>query len=296
MFSVALLNFSTPNRFPLGIAALSSFLSESGYRSCLMDEDLAASSGINVASRCEGFDMVGIFFKGGDTATLGALLKSLGDRGHIIVVGGDYAALYPDKVLEMGADFVVDVEREETFIRLLQALEKNEDPLEIPGVMSLNSGDLAFSSPMENQEPPEPHTPPQGGVGVSSDVGVSFGNQIVLRGVIRLADGTLPSPIRNFPGYDRAPEFLRIYPDMEIEIKMGGQSFIQVAVVGHDLCMGSLIPLPSSMEVPEVADEIVFKKPGYRAVLARKVPIQNRFLDFSSVLLEPEEEGIGIHL
>lgn len=296
MFSVALLNLSTPNHLPLGIASLSSFLSESGYRSCLMDEDLTTSSGINVVLMCEGFDMVGIFFKGGDTAALGALLKSLGDRGHIIVVGGDYAALYPHKVLEMGADFVIEVEREETFIRLLQALEKNEDPLDIPGVISLNSEDLAFSSPMENQEPPEPDKFLQGGAGDYSDIGVSRGNQIVLRGVIRLADGKLPSPIRNFSVFEPAPEFLRIYPDMEIEIKMGGQSFTQAAVVGYDLCMSSLILLPSSMEVPEAADEIVFKKPGYRVVLARKVPIQNRFLDFTSVILEPEEEGIGIHL
>jgi len=296
MFSVALLNLSIPDRLPPGIAALSSFLSESGYRSCLMDEDLTASSSVNVASQCEGFDMVGIFFKAGDSANLGALLKSLGERGHILAVGGDYAALYPHKVLEMGADFVVEVETEETFIRLLQALEKNEDPLEIPGVVSLNSGDLAFSSPAEDNEDSGADSTPLGGAVVSTGVGVSFSNQIVLRGVIRLADGSQPEPIRNFPGYDRAPEFLSKYPGMEIEIKMGGQAFTQEAVVGYDLCMGSLIPLPSSMEVPELADEVAFKKPGYREVVVRQVPIQNRTLDFSSVLLEPEEEGIGIHL
>jgi hypothetical protein len=293
MLSVAIVKFSLPEHSaddpPSSLCRL---LEESGYRTRLLELDHSANSCVKTVSDCEGFDLVAVFHGGDDAGVLHELLASLGERGHITAAAGKIAALSPGRVLEMGADFAVTSENPGSFIRLFESLESGEDPLKMPWVLSANSDGMTMNSEAGSKGSAGFSSPSAMGGEIPGESDPSGGNRVLLRGTVRLSDGYKAVSVREFPGYESAPAFLSRYPGMEVEVKMGGQNFVLPGVVDPSLRMGSLLFLPSSMDVPESAESIIFRKPGYRTVMMENVPVRERKLDFKSVVLEPGQEGI----
>ncbi len=293
MFSVAVVKvFFTEHSADDPPSSLFRLLEKSGYRTRLLEMDRNADSCMKAVSDCEGFDLVAVFHGEDDAGVLQELLASLGERGHITAAAGKIAALSPGRVLEMGADFAVTVEDPGSFVRLFESLESGEDPLKIPWVLSANSDGMTLNSEALNKGNAGFSGPADSGGEMPVESDPSGGNRVLLRGTVMLSDGNKAVSVREFPGYESAPAFLRRYPGMEVEVKMGGQNFVLPGVVDPSMRMGSLLFLPSSMDVPESAESIIFRKPGYRTVMMENVPVRERKLDFKSVVLEPGQEGI----
>lgn len=65
-----------------------------------------------------------------------------------LVVGGSGASLMPEEVIRrLRADYIVVSDGEESFVRLLGALEKGESPVGIPGVGTLLDGRFQITAP-----------------------------------------------------------------------------------------------------------------------------------------------------
>lgn len=68
------------------------------------------------------------------------LSKKLKKEGLIIVIGGPHPSALPKLTLEeTNADFIIVGEGEETFLELLQKIEKNQQIDDIPGILTKNS-------------------------------------------------------------------------------------------------------------------------------------------------------------
>ena len=65
-----------------------------------------------------------------------------------LVVGGSGASLMPEHILNLlAADYIVVSDGEETFVKLLSAIEKNEAPQQIPGVGMKIRGEFHLTAP-----------------------------------------------------------------------------------------------------------------------------------------------------
>jgi radical SAM superfamily enzyme YgiQ (UPF0313 family) len=64
-----------------------------------------------------------------------------------VVVGGHHASLSPEDFHSPQVDFIVVGEGEITFPALLEALERGQDPGQVPGVLYDRAGQLVFSGP-----------------------------------------------------------------------------------------------------------------------------------------------------
>jgi len=69
-----------------------------------------------------------------------------------VVIGGSAASLMPEEVLRLlGADYIVVSDGEESFVRLLAAIERGEQPERLPGVGMLVDGKLRLTAPELNK-------------------------------------------------------------------------------------------------------------------------------------------------
>jgi len=65
-----------------------------------------------------------------------------------LVVGGSGASLMPEQVLKfMAADYIIVSDGEESFVQLLAAIEKKEEPEKIPGVGAIVRGEFNLTLP-----------------------------------------------------------------------------------------------------------------------------------------------------
>ncbi len=65
-----------------------------------------------------------------------------------LVLGGSGAALIPEKILRLlNADFIVVSDGEESFVSLLESIDQNRDPIDIPGVGFLKNDSFHFTKP-----------------------------------------------------------------------------------------------------------------------------------------------------
>ncbi|MBI4962016.1 MAG: cobalamin B12-binding domain-containing protein [Desulfomonile tiedjei] len=69
-----------------------------------------------------------------------------------LVVGGSGASLMPEQVLNLlGADYIIVADGEESFVRLLTAIENKEAPEKIPGVGMMNGGKFNLTPPRQTE-------------------------------------------------------------------------------------------------------------------------------------------------
>jgi radical SAM superfamily enzyme YgiQ (UPF0313 family) len=69
-----------------------------------------------------------------------------------LVVGGSGASLMPEQVLNLlAADYIIVADGEESFVRLLAAIEKKEPTVEIPGVGMMVQGKFHLTPPRQTE-------------------------------------------------------------------------------------------------------------------------------------------------
>lgn len=122
---------------------LSSHLKRFGYETKIIDGLNLGISNEEIVRRCNGYDIVGISSLSDYFLNVVDLSKRLKSAGFKIVIGGPHASCLPKQTLEQTeADFIIFGEGEESFLELVQRLEKNQETNNVPGVLSKESGEL----------------------------------------------------------------------------------------------------------------------------------------------------------
>ncbi len=133
--------------FPLGLAHLNSALRRAGHE-CIWLDSLADAADFSEKLQSSRPNIVGISIRNiddvlirkqetyyDDVPSLVALIRQ--KLACPVILGGSGFSIFPRELLDMtGADFGIAGEGEATFVQLIQALERGEQPQYIPGLYS----------------------------------------------------------------------------------------------------------------------------------------------------------------
>ena len=149
MLKVALINPTQHSGYaqpPMGLALIAAVLEKEGYRVSVLDANALGLGAEEVASMTAGADVAGLTAM---TPTIGAAINvarclKKASPGMTVVLGGPHATLLPEETMANAPeiDMIVRGEAEESFVRLLQTLERKETPDSIPGVSYRKGGHI----------------------------------------------------------------------------------------------------------------------------------------------------------
>lgn len=136
------------------ICLLTSYLRHKDYETDMLDAFLEDLSIEETVDRVADYDLIGITVHSNvnlvDVKNVIDKIKEKGKKGQKIVLGGHYPSYFPEKTLrEIGGDFVVRGEGEETMYRLVDCLAKNGDLSEVKGITFKHNEDVVTTEPAE---------------------------------------------------------------------------------------------------------------------------------------------------
>lgn len=125
---------------PIGLGCISSYLKKYGYKTKIIDGLNLNLTNEQIIEKCKGYDIVGIFSMSAFFLEVIDLSKKLKCANKKVVIGGPHATCLPFLTQKKTqADFIVLGEGEQTFLELIQNLEKNKSLEKIPGLITKNT-------------------------------------------------------------------------------------------------------------------------------------------------------------
>lgn len=154
--------------FPLGLAYIAAATQQAGHDLCIADLCFGRRPLDKLQHQISAFqpNVVGLSIRNVDNAAYPLTIDYLDQHREVVtgirdmtsarvVLGGSGFSIFPDIYMkELDGDYGIASEGEDTFVMLLNALEKGLDPAAIPGVLSRrkqgNAG-FYFTTPGESQ-------------------------------------------------------------------------------------------------------------------------------------------------
>lgn len=146
-FNPQMQSYSRISGLPLGLLSIATYLNKHSYNARVVDRFLDHT---DLEELCKAFhpDIVGVALIGNvtilDTMEIGRFFH----RKKIpVAVGGPHASVIPELILEDGcADFVIIGEGEQTWLELVQALERSDGPGKVKGLVYTDgNGDILYT-------------------------------------------------------------------------------------------------------------------------------------------------------
>ncbi len=130
---------------PVGLLSIGGALRRAGFSTTLLDCNTFPQSVEDTARWCEGAKVVGISLLVANLRSTYLLVQAMKGRGYHVVLGGAYPSVTPEIVAQMGLQYGISGEGEESFPALCRALIHGDGrPEDIPGIIvAEHPGDLS---------------------------------------------------------------------------------------------------------------------------------------------------------